>query len=94
MPKSEFDSRLKVKGGRVEVSGVVEQPSQVHWMVVQGDLVAQGLTDAPGATFTDMEASAQAWKDGPAKVSGVTVAAQAAKLATFEWHQEVELQVS
>jgi hypothetical protein len=93
MPKSEFDSPLKVKGGRVEVTGVVEQPSQVHWMVVQGDVVARGLTDASGTTFTDLEAHAQRWRDGPAQVSGVTVAAAGARLATFEWHQDVTLEV-
>ncbi len=93
MPKSEFDSPLKVRGGRVEVTGTVEQPSQVHWRVVQGNTVAQGLADASGATFTDTEASAQAWRDGPAQVSGVTVAAKGARLATFEWHQEVTLEV-
>jgi hypothetical protein len=91
MPKSEFDSPLQVKGGRVEVTGTVEQPSQVHWMLVQGNVVARGLTDAAGTTFTDTEAHAQAWQDGPAQVSGVTVAAAGARLATFEWHQEVEL---
>jgi hypothetical protein len=93
MPKSEFDSPLAVRGGRVAVSGVVDEPAKVHWVITQGDLIAHGVTDAKGSTFTDREASAQPWKDGPAHASGVRVVVRRkpAGLDTFDWEQEVEL---
>jgi len=104
MPKSEFDSPLTVEGGRVAVSGVVDPETAgraagasvaVHWVIEQDGLVAHGRTDADGTRFTDREASAQPWKPGAAHVSGVTVAVRSAPagIETFEWDQEVELQV-
>jgi hypothetical protein len=95
MPKSEFDSPLAVRGGRVAVSGVVDEPAHVHWVIEQGDLVAHGVTVATGSTFSDQEASAQPWKDGRAHVSGVRIARRRkpAGLDTFDWDQEVELKV-
>ena len=106
MPKSEFDSPLTVRSGRVGVSGVVDPatdavgkaagaPVVVHWVLEQGDVVAHGRIDASGTTFTDQEASAQAWKSGPAQVSGVTIAVRRrpAGIETFEWEQEVELKL-
>jgi hypothetical protein len=93
MPKSEFDSPLAVRGGRVAVSGVVDVPAHVHWVIEQGDLVAHGVTDAKPPKFTDEEASAQPWEDGPAHVKGVRVAVRRkpAGLDTFDWEQDVEL---
>jgi hypothetical protein len=106
MPKSEFDSPLSVQGGKVAVSGVVDPdtdahgraagvPVVVHWVIEQGEVVAHGQTDADGTRFRDGEASAQAWKDGAAHVSGVTVAVRKAPagIETFEWEQEVQLKV-
>lgn len=105
MPKSEFDSPLAVKDGKVTVSGAVgpeaeargaEAPEvvHVHWVVAQGNVVAHGRTDAAGSTFTDGEPSAQEWSNGPAHVSGVTVVVRTrpAGLETFEWEQEVRLE--
>lgn len=105
MPKSEFDSPLAVKDGKVTVSGAVgpeaeargaEAPEvvHVHWVIAQGNVVAHGRTDAAGSTFTDDEPSAQGWSNGPAHVSGVTVVVRKrpAGLETFEWEQEVRLE--
>ena len=104
MPKSEFDSPLTVKAGKVSVSGAVGPEAEargaqapeivhVHWVITPGDVVAHGRTDADGSTFTDEEASAQGWSDGPAHVAGVTVVVRRrpAGLETFEWEQDVEL---
>ena len=106
MPKSEFDSPVTVRSGRVAVSGVVDPdtdavgkaagaPVAVHWVLKQGDLVAHGRIDASGTRFTDQEASAQAWKPGPAHAAGVTIAVRKAPagIETFEWEQEVELKL-
>ena len=110
MPKSEFDRQLPVRGGRVVVSGVVgvdagasgataagDEPVHVHWVLEQGDLVAHGQTESPGAKFTDQDPRAQLWKDGPARASGVAVTVQqkpVAAIETFTWSQEVELTVT
>jgi hypothetical protein len=104
MPKSEFDSPLTVKAGKVSVSGAVGPEAEargaqapeivhVHWVITQGDIVAHGRTDADGSTFTDEEASAQGWSDGPAHVAGVTVVVRRRPggLETFKWEQDVEL---
>jgi hypothetical protein len=107
MPKSEFDSPLKVEGGRVAVSGVVDPdtdakskqsgaPVEVLWMIAQDDLVAHGHVHARGTKFSDEDDSAQAWKPGAARVSGITVTVakgRPSQLDSFEWHQEVELTV-
>jgi hypothetical protein len=106
MPKSEFDSPLTVRSGRVTVTGVVDPetdaagraagtPVVVHWVMTQGDLVAHGTTDADGTAFSDEEASGQPWEAGPAHVSGVTIAVRKAPagIETFEWEQEVELKL-
>jgi hypothetical protein len=106
MPKSEFDSPLAVRGGKVAVTGVVDPdtdaagkaagvPVVVHWVIEQHGVVAHGKTDADGTTFTDVEARAQAWRPGPAHVSGVTVAVRKAPagVETFEWEQEVQLKL-
>jgi hypothetical protein len=107
MPKSEFDDQLTVSGGLVTVTGVVDADTNaraqesgadvdVHWVVAQGDLVAHGHVHADGKTFTQSEhGSPQAWKDGPAQVSGVTVTVsltpRPAQVESFSWHQEVQL---
>ena len=106
MPKSEFDSPLTVRGGRVAVTGVVDPdtdavgraagaPVVVHWVMEQGGVVAHGTTDADGTRFTDQEANPQGWQEGPAHVSGVTIAVRSAPpgIETFEWEQEVELKL-
>jgi hypothetical protein len=106
MPKSEFDSPLTVRSGRVAVTGVVDKdtnaagkaagvPVVVHWVIEQSGVVAHGRTDADGPTFTDEEASAQAWEPGAAHVSGVTIAVRKDPpgIETFEWDQEVELKL-
>jgi hypothetical protein len=107
MPKSEFDRQLPVRDGRVTVSGVLdvdagataagEEPVHIHWVLEQGDLVALGQTESPGAKFTDQDPRAQLWKDGPARASGVAVTVQqkpVAAIETFTWSQEVELTVT
>ena len=108
MAKSEFDKQLTVRAGRVKVSGVVgvdagagtaaaDEPVHVHWVLEQGDVVAQGQTESPGAKFTDEDPRAQVWKDGPARASGVAVTVQqtpVVAIETFTWSQEVELTVT
>ena len=107
MPKSEFDKQLKVAGGRVTVSGVVDPdtdamskesgaPVEVLWMLAQDDLMAHGHVHAHGTTFSDEDDNDQPWKAGGARVSGITVTVakgSPSQLASFEWHQEVELKV-
>ena len=107
MAKSEFDRQLPVRDGRVKVSGVLdvdagaraarEEPVHVHWVLEQGDVVAQGQTESPSENFTDEEAEAQPWTDGPARVTGVAVTVRrkpVAAIETFTWSQEVELTVA
>ena len=78
MPKSQFDSSLTVRAGRIGVTGVVDPDTnarakesganvEVHWVIAQGDLVAHGHVHADGKTFTDQDDNAQLWKDGPAQ---------------------------
>ena len=106
MPKSQFDSPLTVRGGKVAVTGVVDAdtdaagrsagvPVVVHWVIEQNGVLAHGQTDADGPKFTDDEARAQAWKPGAAHVSGVTIAVRKAPpgIETFEWEQDVELRL-
>ena len=108
MPKSEFNKQLAVRGGQVTVSGVVDPDTtaratksgadvDVHWVVEQGDVVAQGHDQSPGAKFTQKDQRAQPWKDGPARATGVAVTVQrapAVAIETFSWSQEVELTVT
>ena len=107
MPKSEFDSPLTVTAGKVTVSGPVGPEAEargaevpeivhVHWVIAQGDVVAHGRTDADGTTFSDEETSAQRWSAGPAHAAGVTVVVrrQPPGLETFEWEQELELELA
>ena len=106
MPKSQFDSPLTVRAGKVTVTGAVDPdtdatgkaagaPVVVHWVIEQGGVVAHGQTDAAGTAFSDPEASAQPWKAGRARASGVTIAVRKAPagIETFEWEQEVELKL-
>jgi hypothetical protein len=109
MPKSQFDSSLTVRNGRVGVTGAVDPDTnarakesganvEVHWVIAQGDLVAHGHVHADGKTFTDQDDAARLWKDGAAQVSGVTVTVsltpRPAQLEAFEWHQEVKLKIA
>jgi hypothetical protein len=106
MPKSEFDRRLPVRDGRLKVSGVLgvdgetaagEEPVHVHWVLEQGELVAHGQTESPGEAFTDTDAKAQLWRDGPARATGVAVTVRqkpVAAIETFTWSQEVELTIA
>lgn len=106
MPKSQFDSPLTVRDGRATVTGGVDEdtdatgraagtPVVVHWVLEQDGVIAHGQTDADGTRFSDEEAAAQPWKAGAAHVSGVTIAVRSAPagIETFEWEQEVELQI-
>jgi hypothetical protein len=106
MPKSEFDSPLRLREGRVTVSGLVGDegarareagtPVRVHWVLSQEDVVSHGVTDAEGSRFSDVEARGLPWKPARAHVSGVTVVVRTAPpgLETFEWEQDVELKTA
>jgi hypothetical protein len=107
MAKSEFDKQLPVRDGRLKVSGVVEvddnaraageESVHVHWVLEQGDVVAQGQIESPSEKFTDEEAEAQPWQDGPAHATGLAVTVRqkpVAEINTFTWSQEVELTVT
>jgi hypothetical protein len=107
MPKTEFDKQLPVRDGRLKVSGVVEvdanaraagkESVHVHWVLAQGDVVAQGRIESPSEQFSDEEPTTQEWKDGPARASGVAVTVRqkpVAAIETFTWSQEVELTVT
>ena len=106
MPKSEFDSPLTVRAGKVSVTGVVDAdtdamgkaagvPVIVHWVIEQNGVLAHGQSEATGQKFTDDEARAQAWEPGAAHVAGVTIAVRKTPpgIETFEWEQEVELRL-
>jgi hypothetical protein len=90
MPRSEFDSELRVSGPAVRVSGPVEperdqqgavvprrNPVDFHFVIEQDGTVAHGRArEAPPGTWTADATAPRDWRAGTALAFGVAVLVQ------------------